>query len=203
LNSDNHRVDFFNQKAQGWNENNPVPVGDLKRVIDLCRLEKGQAVLDIGTGNGRLVPFLLEAVGRKGQVVGVDPAEGMLAVARQRHQSPNLSFVKAGAEDLPLGDGRFDTAICYSVYPHFNDRKSAIAELKRVLKAGGLVAVAHTQGRQAINSRHQRAGAAVKEDHLPPASVVAGQFEQAGMETVFSIDEDDLYFVLARKPVYP
>ncbi len=201
MNSGNDRVDFFNQKAQGWDENNPVPAGDLMHLIDLCRLGKGQAVLDIGTGNGRLVPFILDAVGPKGQVVGVDPAEGMLTVARQRHQSPNLRFVKAWAEDLPFEDSRFDTAICYSVYPHFNDREAAIAELKRVLKEGGLVAVAHTQGRKAINSRHQRAGAAVKEDHLPPASVVASQFEEAGMEIILSIDKDDLYLVLARKSV--
>jgi len=195
----NHRLDFFDGKAQSWEKNNPVSPAELERVLKHCRLEPGQVVLDVGTGTGRLVPLLLAYTGPQGRVCGIDPSIGMLEVARRTHQAPNLEFRRAAAEILPYADDSFQRAVCYAVFPHFADREAALSELARVLCPGGLLVIAHTKGRHAINRLHFEAGDAVRDDRLPPATKVGAMLHNASLVTQELIDEEDFYLVSASK----
>jgi len=74
-----------------------------ERAIPALHLQEGSRVLDIGCGTGLNFPLLLAAVGRSGQVVGVDRSREMLEVARRKmiHLPPgNVALVKADAEQL-------------------------------------------------------------------------------------------------------
>ncbi len=74
-----------------------------ERVIPALHLREGSRVLDIGCGTGLNFPLLLAAVGRSGQVVGVDRSREMLEVARRKTiQAPpgNVALVEADAEQL-------------------------------------------------------------------------------------------------------
>ena len=71
--------------------------------VSALHLREGSRVLDIGCGTGLNLPLLLTAVGRSGQVVGVDLSREMLEVARRKTiQAPpgNLALVQADAEQL-------------------------------------------------------------------------------------------------------
>jgi len=74
-----------------------------ERAIPALHLQEGSRVLDIGCGTGLNFPLLLAAVGRSGQVVGVDRSREMLEVARRETiQAPpgNVALVEADAEQL-------------------------------------------------------------------------------------------------------
>lgn len=190
---------FFDDRAETWEENNPVSPEALDRVLGYCQLEPGQDVLDVGTGTGRLLPLLLGGVGREGRVDAIDPSAGMLSVARKRHRAANLQFRLAAAEDLPYKDERFDRVVCYAVFPHFENRQAALRELRRVLRPAGLLIIAHTKGRSQLNRLHHDAGEPVRNDRLPPAAEVASMLHDAGLEVQDILDQEDFYALVASK----
>ena len=61
-----------------------VPDGIRRRAMEALALQPGDVVIDAGCGTGWCLPMLLEAVGPSGRVIGFDPSEDMLAVARER-----------------------------------------------------------------------------------------------------------------------
>jgi arsenite methyltransferase len=108
-----------------------------KLLIEPLALKPGDRVLDIGTGTGRLAEFAAELVGPAGRVVGIDPLESRISIARSR-QSGNLSFDTGRAEDLSrFADGEFDVVYLNSVLHWITDKARVLAEAFRVLRSGG------------------------------------------------------------------
>jgi arsenite methyltransferase len=108
-----------------------------KFLIGPLALKAGDYVLDIGAGTGRLTEFSAELVGPTGRVIGIDPLEYRIAIARLR-QSETLTFETGRAEDLSrCGDGEFDAVYLNSVLHWIEDKTQALKEINRVLKPGG------------------------------------------------------------------
>lgn len=90
-------------------------------------------VLDLGTGTGRDLPLLPEGV----RAVALDPHPWNLRHARRR--GPSALLVAARAEALPFKDGAFDTVISALVLCSVDDQPGALAEIRRVLRPGGVL----------------------------------------------------------------
>lgn len=107
--------------------------------------QPGERVLDVGSGPGFLAAAIAEAVGSTGAVLGVDISEPLLAVARSHcaHQSW-VEFRHADATQLPFEDHDFDAVISTQVLEYIRDVGAALAEVHRVLRPGGRVAVVDT-----------------------------------------------------------
>lgn len=98
-------------------------------------------VADIGTGTGYLLGVLAD---RFRKVIAVDPAEAMLAVARQRpevRQADNIEFREGGLQELPLACGEVDLVIASLVLHHVEDPEGAMGEMARCLRPGGMLLV--------------------------------------------------------------
>jgi ubiquinone/menaquinone biosynthesis C-methylase UbiE len=93
-------------------------------------------VLDAGCGTGRLAAELADS--GLARVWGVDASPEMLAVARAKTR--RAGFKEGRLEALPFRDGWFDAAVAWLVV-HLVDRPAAFAELRRVLRPGGRLAV--------------------------------------------------------------
>ena len=118
--------------------------------VDFARLglRPGVRVLDIGCGNGR---HAFESLRRGAEVVATDLDEGALAdvedtaaAMRDAGEVPlggGLRVVHADARRLPFADGTFDVVIAAEVLEHIHEDGTAIGELFRVLRPGGLLAV--------------------------------------------------------------
>ncbi|MDQ6847285.1 MAG: class I SAM-dependent methyltransferase [Candidatus Dormibacteraeota bacterium] len=118
--------------------------------VDFARLSlvPGTRVLDIGCGNGR---HAFEALRSGAEVAATDLDEAALAevvlmaeAMRLEGEVPaggNLRTVRADARRLPFDDAEFDVVIAAEVLEHIQDDGTAIAELFRVLRPGGLIAV--------------------------------------------------------------
>ncbi|MBM3115776.1 class I SAM-dependent methyltransferase [Jeongeupia naejangsanensis] len=101
----------------------------------------GQAIVDVGTGTGTLARgFAL----RGARVAGIDPAETMLAQARQLdgEAGVRVDYRVAKAEGTGLPDGEFDVVTAGQCW-HWFDRDKAAREAWRLLRRGGMLAIAH------------------------------------------------------------
>ena len=108
-----------------------------KFLIGPLALKAGDQVLDIGAGTGRLTQFAASLVGPVGSVIGIDPLEHRIAIARLR-QSETLTFETGRAEDLSrFDDGAFDAVYLNSVLHWIEDKPKALREIYRVLKPSG------------------------------------------------------------------
>jgi SAM-dependent methyltransferase len=97
----------------------------------------GSRVLDVGCGGGDLLAYL---AGLGASPAGVDPADGMVALARRRVPAADVRV--GDAEHLPWGDGVFDLVTSVNAVQFAQDTLDALAELVRVAAPGGFVALA-------------------------------------------------------------
>lgn len=106
-----------------------------------CRklqLKPGMKALDVCTGTGDLIGYLLPLVGAGGTVDGLDFSENMLSHARHRYQNqPNVTLTQGDALALPYPDDYFDAAIISFGLRNVTDIPQALREMRRVIKPGG------------------------------------------------------------------
>ncbi|HEV3103206.1 MAG TPA: arsenite methyltransferase [Candidatus Dormibacteraeota bacterium] len=111
----------------------------------LAQLEAGQVVLDLGSGAGLDVLLSAKRVAPSGHAYGVDMTDEMLALAeanRERAGVTNATFLKGTIENVPLPDSSVDVVISNCVINLAEDKSAVIREAFRVLRPGGLFAVA-------------------------------------------------------------
>ena len=123
----------------------PDVVAQREQFLRALGPRSGERVLDVGSGPGFLAAAIAEAVGSTGAVFGVDISEALLAVARSHcaHQSW-VEFRHADATQLPFPEHDFDAVISTQVLEYVRDVTAALAEIHRVLRPGGRVAVVDT-----------------------------------------------------------
>jgi arsenite methyltransferase len=114
---------------------NPMAVADLRA---------GERVLDLGSGGGIDVLLSAKRVGPTGFAYGVDMTDEMLELARAnavKAQATNVEFVKGTIEDIPLPDATVDVVISNCVINLSTDKPAVLAEMFRVLSAGGRIGI--------------------------------------------------------------
>ena len=110
----------------------------------LAALEPGEVVLDLGSGGGLDVILSAKRVGPTGKAYGVDFLPEMLELARTNAAEAgvaNVEFLEGMIEDLPLPDHSVDVVISNCVINLAPDKTAVFAEIARVLRPGGRVAV--------------------------------------------------------------
>ena len=108
----------------------------------LPHLAPGQRLLDFGCGPGTISVGLARAI-EPGELHGIDMEASQIEIARAAASAgghENAAFQASDAAELPFEDGYFDVAHCHAVLTHVPDTLAALAEVRRVLKPGGLLA---------------------------------------------------------------
>src|SRR5262249_32342767 len=118
------------------------------RRVALCAAGdvSGRTALDICTGTGDLAFLLCDAVGPSGNVLGVDFVAEMLALAptkshRSRTADDNITFARADAMSLPVGDAACDLVTIGFGIRNVDDPLACLIEIRRVLRPGGKLVV--------------------------------------------------------------
>ena len=110
----------------------------------LPHLNAGMDLLDVGCGPATITADLAGRVA-PGRVVGLDAASGALEAARatlaERDLPARVELTDGDVMSLPFDDGTFDVAHAHQVLQHLSDPVGALAEMRRVTRPGGIVAV--------------------------------------------------------------
>ncbi|GAI23294.1 unnamed protein product, partial [marine sediment metagenome] len=133
--------EYFDQLAPTWDkELTGERLNCLGSIVKELGIKPGYYVLDIGSGTGVLLPFLIAALGDEGKIIALDFSAEMLVQGKAKSSPPIVDFVQADGMAIPLADDSMDLALCNSVFPHFNDKVKALKKIARVLKNGGRLA---------------------------------------------------------------
>jgi ubiquinone/menaquinone biosynthesis C-methylase UbiE len=190
---------YFNSKADIWDEK--IAEKDFSKLENMAKnlyIQTGSKVLDVGTGTGIFIPFLLQKIGAKGELFCLDSAERMLEKARKKNFNGNIEYVCSDISNTQLGDEIFDVVVCYSSFPHFRDKAKALVEIKRLLKKGGRLFICHTSSRVSINEIHQRIPELSK-DIIPDKEEMWHLLSSAGFGQIDVRDEISSYLAMAEK----
>jgi ubiquinone/menaquinone biosynthesis C-methylase UbiE len=127
----------WSAKARGWAElwaglAQPARAA----VADATGIADGTRLLDIGCGSGEMCQL---AAARGAIVAGIDAAEGMIAIARER--LPEADLRVGPMEQLPWADDSFDVVTAFNALQFAADFRVALQDAVRVVRRGGLVAI--------------------------------------------------------------
>ncbi|MFF3457334.1 methyltransferase domain-containing protein [Streptomyces sp. NPDC002730] len=152
---------------------------------------RGERAVDIGAGTGSETLVLAAAVTPGGDAIGVEPNPGLRSVAQQRAAEAGspARFVDGDALALPMGDADVDVVWCERVFQHLTEPEKAAAEIARVLRPGGRVALLDTDWATTIlhpgeaDVVAELTGGALSAAANPYAGrKLAGQLAAAGLE---------------------
>lgn len=107
--------------------------------IDFTGSAAGETILDVGCGTGSMTAALAEP-GNHAAIVGIDMSEPYVAFARARNSDPRITFDIGDVGSLPYRPGQFDRAVSQLVLMFLPDPYPAVAEMRRVVRPGGMVA---------------------------------------------------------------
>jgi ubiquinone/menaquinone biosynthesis C-methylase UbiE len=119
-------------------------VHPLPRTVDSFHVDGAHTVLEVGPGVGYFSGEVARRVGPEGRLVCVDIQREMIGALRRRLLREGVTNVLptvGDALDLPLAEGSVDCAFLVTVLGEVPDRAKALAELRRVLKPGGILSI--------------------------------------------------------------
>jgi arsenite methyltransferase len=165
--------------------------------IDWLNIPAGGVALDVGSGPGNVTASLARAAGPDGLALGIDISEPMLARAVSAQAGPQVGFLRADAQKLPLRDETVDAAVSLAVLQLIPNPSATLAEMVRVLRPGGRMAVmVPTVGPAATVFRLLPAGGA----HFFAEDELGDTFESLGLVSVRTKTLGNIQWVRGKKP---
>ncbi|MCM8777631.1 MAG: class I SAM-dependent methyltransferase [Candidatus Omnitrophica bacterium] len=193
-----NKKDFFNNLADKWDEKDIVSPEKYRRIISEVCINKGQNILDVGTGTGVLIPYILE-VEAEVNIFAIDFAEKMIEKLKEKKFPANVRASVMDIRKVYFADAFFDRIIVNSCYPHFEEKPSVLKEVYRILKKKGLFIISHPTGRKFVNKLHQSTHPIIKEDIIKEPSILKESIEPFGFKLIKGIDEDDFFLLSFTK----
>ncbi|MGW1734216.1 class I SAM-dependent methyltransferase [Streptomyces sp. NPDC001999] len=189
-----HVQDFFAARAAGWDARFPDDAPAYAAAVEALGLRPGDAVLDAGCGTGRALPALRDAVGPQGTVLGADLTPAMLQAAVRAGRDRNGRLLLADVARLPLRNTSLDAVFGAGLISHLSHPGPDLAELARVVRPGGQLALFHPIGRAALAARH---GRRITDDDLRAEPNLRPLLAHSGWQLDSYTDEDARFLALA------
>jgi ubiquinone/menaquinone biosynthesis C-methylase UbiE len=135
--------EFFETVASDWDTMRLAYYDErvIETVADAIALDGSQTVADVGTGTGFIAAGLAP---RAARVIAIDHSPAMLDVAHGNFAElgvENVDLIEGDLARLPLDDDSVDAAVANMVLHHAEDPPAMLAEMARVVKPGGWVAI--------------------------------------------------------------
>lgn len=137
-------------------------------LVDHARISEGEHVLDIGCGTGAASRFAADKVGSSGKVKAIDLNAGMIAWAETLED--RVEWLVGDVTQMPYEDDEFDAVIGNQVLQFLPDKQAALAEVCRVLKPNGRLAL-NVYSRIELCPGHCAVAKALESHDVDPAGI--------------------------------
>ncbi len=191
---------FFDDLAGEWDDlfyKDTEINRKMDKLILNYKINQGSRILDLGCGTGVISSRLAELTGRKGKVVGCDYSLAMLKTAGKKARG--LQFICADARRLPFQSASFENVVCFSCFPHFEDKQEVLKEMHRIIKEGGHLIISHLLSSREISRVHRRVKGAVVHDKIPTRRWMRDSLKNSGFKILSLLDKAGLYLLQAEK----
>jgi ubiquinone/menaquinone biosynthesis C-methylase UbiE len=194
------QIEEMNKLQQEYFNNNvdlfepPLPKGvpeRLKATIKASRLRRGERVLDVGTGTGILIPYILKY--GPSEIHACDLSENMLRQVKGKF--PQVITHLCDIRDLLLAGDSLDVAFINACFSNIMDKSKSLNNLYRLLRRKGRLVISHPLGRDFIVELKKHTPFHL--DLLPDEAGARGLLEQHGFEMVSFRDEPLFYIIVA------
>lgn len=185
--------EYFNEVAYKWDRMCSHDGEKIKKIIELSSVKENSKILDVGTGTGILISYLLKTLPR--EIIGIDISENMIEVAKGKYNDSRVKFIAKDIMEYYVQG--YDYIFLYSAYPHFDDKDLLLRHLSNLTAEGGKLIIAHSQSREKINEVHKNCSS-VCNDVLQPAELTAGLMSKY-YKVDRIIDNDEMYYVSGIK----
>lgn len=193
---------YFDKAAETWDEKFLTPrlSSFLAALVPQFNLQLGQTVLDVGTGTGVLIPYLVKAVGPEGSVTAIDLSEKMVQKCNEKYSHLKNVTVKVGnIEDEKLPVESFDVVVCFGVFPHIDNKQKVLQNINCVLKPNGKLVIAHALSSEELKEHHKKVSAHMAHAMLPSMPEMTQLLEQNCFTQITLKDESGCYLCTAIK----
>lgn len=185
--------EFFNSVAFKWDDKCKHDERKIRQIIDLSDIESGAKILDVATGTGVLIKYLLEK--EPSNITAVDISENMIKVARGKYKDNRVRFIVK--DIMEFNEKGFDYIFIYSAYPHFKDKEALFRHLFDILNPSGKIIIAHSDSKEKINKTHSKNNN-TKDDILLPAEITIKTMSKY-FKINKVIDNEKMYYISAFK----
>lgn len=182
-------MEKYDQIGIGYNVTRRADHYLLGRMIHFLQAENAGTYLDIGCGTGN---YTIEFSRRGVNMIGIDPSEAMLSIARSR--SANVAWMNGKAEAIPLGAESVDGVLAILTTHHWTNQDKGYADLGRVMKKGARLVIFTATPEQMRTYWLSHYFPTMLRDagkHMLPYETIASNLQKAG----FSSIETEKYFV--------
>ncbi len=173
----------------------PLPKGvpaRLKTTVKASGLRSSESVLDVGTGTGILITFILKY--GPSEIHACDLSENMLE--RVKEKFPQVIVHLCDIRDLPLPDDSLDVVFINACFSNLMDKSKSLDNLYRLVRQQGRLVISHPLGRNFIVELKKHTPFYL--DLLPDEEGARGLLERHGFEIIRFSDEPLFYLVVAK-----
>jgi len=191
------RIAFFDRHAENWRDSQPpveAIIARFEQVKELLALKPGHNVLELGCGPGQYTKWIYDQV-KPGRVTSTDFSPAMIAEA-SRQMLP-VDFMISDICTEPPELSMYHNVFCYNAFPHFRDKKSALRNIRRSLRRGGVLVVLHFMNRHQLSEFHAQVGGPVQNDVIPSDEEWEALITEANLTLQVLKDEEDLFLLRA------
>ena len=189
-----HQRRRFNELVDAFDTPQPQEVmGRLEQIVAAARLRPGEAVLDVGTGVGVLIPLIRPY--RAAVISACDLAERMLRRVREKH--PDVRTYRADIALLKLDPASMDVIFMNAMYGNIADKPRACRNAARMLRLDGRLVVSHPEGRAFVDQLRMTSDLFI--ESLPSREEFQALLRPLGLEVLTYRDEPKLYLMVTQK----
>lgn len=168
----------------------------MKIILDYANVKKGDKVLDIACGTGIMFDYYLRRDVES--VLGIDISPKMVNACQKKFEgNDKIKVICADADEIVF-ENEFDEVMIFNAFPHFINPNETIENLRKSVKNGGTLTVAHDAGRKTIDGFHKGEASAISHG-LMSENDLKNIFLNAGFEKINVLANDEIYIVSGVK----
>jgi demethylmenaquinone methyltransferase/2-methoxy-6-polyprenyl-1,4-benzoquinol methylase len=195
------KIQYFNTLSKNWDEvvgNDENRIQKIKNIFEMIDITSGACVMDVGCGTGVLFPIIEDYIGSQGTLIAVDTSDKMIEEAKKRYKRfANIHYIVAPLEEITLLDKSIDVVLCFAVFPHIEDKLTALKKCHDCLKNNGSLYIFHLSDTKTLNEFHHNLNAPVSRDYMPYREELDTMLKDAGFIMKRYIDQPELNFIHA------